>query len=80
MKKQLNLSRKALLTIEALCMEEENIINQERLFDPARLQEKLGLIYKLAHVGTKPSCKDSHKDWEKELDDCYESFVKIGMI
>jgi hypothetical protein len=38
------------------------------------INETLGLVYELAHVGNNPSCIKVHSDWVKHLNELYDKF------
>lgn len=72
---KMSLSRKALLVIEALCLYQYDIIRERSESEElADLKEFLDNVYKISHIGVSPSCKDSHKDWEEELQKLYDGF------
>lgn len=52
------LMRRALFVIESICAESS--------------EPNLGKIYSLAHAARKPTCSNSHKDWERDIHKMYE--------
>ena len=48
--------------------------------DIRTLNNKLTLIYELAHVANKPSCLSAHNDWVAKLNKTYIEMRKRGDI
>ena len=79
----MKLKDKALLVIEALAM--DDLMEALAMRPPqdeltATLAEKLGAIYRYAHVASNPSCIASHDNWIKEVKRIYAKFHKAGIF
>ena len=57
----------ALQVIEVISVEEQDMITS---IDQAN--HLMGLFYRLAHAGRRPSCKDRHANWESDIIKMYE--------
>ena len=60
----LDITLKALKVIESIAVDSEDNLEKDC--------EYCTNIFRMAHAGRLPSCRDSHPDWEKEIHERYK--------
>jgi hypothetical protein len=75
---EIALAFKALECIQI--MVENNCLDNKVPVDQHDKDCKWCKIYRIAHVGTSPSCRDMHLSWEEQLVSLHKDMSEVGLV